>query len=464
MVSIPLGLGDWESPSENIPRLRLRNMYITDNPNSPDGLARVTRPALSEFTAIGDGPINGMWQQDGTLDGDWLIVSSDTLYRLNEAGIAEELGEVIGPGFCQFAGTADRVLIVRNGTAYSTDGETVSIVVMPDDVPPYEGNAAPVGSVACINSTFILTVEGTQRFYWINPGEVDPDPLNFASAERSPDPIISVNVLTDELWFIGETGPEVWQVTSDPEDPFARINGRVYNEGCASRDAVCSAVFNNYPCLIWVTDARAVVLAQGATSKISSESVEEALRSAENLRAWTFRYNRHDFYVLTADEFTYAFDLTRREWSRWDSYGEDNFKAHLGFQIGSSVYGATSNSNKIFILAEGSSDDGDPIIREISGVIHNPGRSVPCSSVSLRVNAGWSPSYGFTPKLEMRWSDDQGTTWSDYVEASLGDRGMYSEYVIYRALGRITHPARNFEFRFTEDCTFRIDAAYMNEV
>lgn len=464
MVSIPLGLGDWESPSEQIPRLRLRNMYIAENPNSPDGLSRYTRPCLEELTTVGTGPIYGFWRQDGSLDDDWLIVSDEELYRYNVlTATATLIDPLPGTGFCQFAGTADRVIIVRDGTAYSTDGSSVSVVVMPDDIPPYTPFAAPVSSVACINSTFLLSVLDSNRFYWIFPGEVDPDPLNFASAERSPDPIVSINILSDEIWILGTQGPEVWQTTADPEDPFLRINGRVYEEGCVYRETVCNAVANNNPCLIWVTEKGSVVLTQGSPQKISNNSVEEALKTATTLRAWTFRHNRHDFYVLTSDQWTYVFDLTRGEWGRWDSYGLPYFRASLGLMTGSTPVGADSETNKLYNLVAGVSDENDPVVREISGIVHNPGKAIPCSMIGVRVNSGWSPTYGFTPVLEMRWSDDQGVTWSDYVQMSLGDKGSYWEDVVYRSLGRVTRPARNFEFRFSEKASFRLDAAYMNE-
>lgn len=464
MVAIPLGLGDWESMSEDIPRLRLRNMYVTDNPNSPDGLSRVSRPTLTEFATVGSGPIYGFWRQDGTLSGDWLVVSDSTLYRVTPSGVATAIDPLPGEGFCKFAGTADRVIIVRDGTAYSTDGTDVSVVVMPDDVPGYDPLAAPVSSVACINSTFILPVLGSQRFYWINPGETDPDPLNFASAERTPDPIEDVAINTDEIWFIGSSAPEVWQTTTDADDPFVRINGRVYNEGCASRYTVASSTFNNYPCLIWVTEARSVVLAQGSVQKISSESVEESLKTATNLRGYSFRHNRHDFYVLTADEFTLALDLDRKEWSRWDSYGRDNLLAHLGSMIGSASYGASSVNGKLYKLEEGVSDFGNPVVREISGVVHNPGKNIPVASVSVRANSGWSPSYDFEPVIELRWSDDQGSTWSDYVSMTLGDKGQYFDNCIFRSLGLLTRPSRNFELRFSEPARLRIDGAWMNEI
>src|SRR3546814_13767742 len=61
----------------------------------------------------------------------------------------------------------------------------VSQVYLPDDM--------GVIDVAVINSYVIVIPvqeDGYQgRFYWIDPGEIVVDPLNFATAERSPDGI-----------------------------------------------------------------------------------------------------------------------------------------------------------------------------------------------------------------------------------------------------------------------------------
>lgn len=465
MVTIPLGLEDWASPSENVSRLRLHNMYLIENPSSPDGISRVSRPTLDLFATVGVGPIYGVWRQDATFGNDWLVVSAGELYRFNQNTKEVTLiGAVPGTDRPQFAGTTDRVIVVRNGTAYSTDGNTLSVIVLPDDIPPYEGMSPPVQSVAVINSTFLLTIKNTQRFYWINPGKTDPDPLDFASAERTPDPIETVAILQDEIWFIGTAGAEVWGTTTDPVIPFQRINGRVYNEGSYSRDTLVNTVSNNLPCLMWVTSTNTVVMAQGSVKRISSGSVEEALGSASDFRAWSFRTSKHDFYILTADKFTYVYDLNTDKWMRWDTYLLDNWLAHVGVQVGATVYAGSYDSNKLYKLVDGSEDDGLVVVREVSGMVPNQGKPIQCASVAVRVNAGWSPSYDFYPNMELRWSDDQGTTWSNYVQISLGNSGFYNADTIFRSLGLVVRPCRLFEFRFAERTRFRLDYAVMNEV
>lgn len=453
---IPLGMQDWASPSENYHRFRLHNMYLAANPTTPDDFSRVSRPTLTPFTTIGSGPIVGMWRQEATFLGDWLVVSGTQLYRYHPlTNTATLLGNIPGTGLCQFDGTDVRAMIVRDGTAYSTDGSAVTTVAMPDSL--------PVGSVAVINGYFILSVKDSQRFYWTNPGQTDPDALSFASAERIPDSIISVRVISDEVWFMGASGPEVWSTTGDADAPFQRINGRVYSDGCIDNNTCVSIVYDNLPASIWVTGTRSVVVAQGQIAKISDESVEETLKRGTNLRGWFFRHNRHDFYVLTANEFTLVYDLTQKVWAAWDTYLLANWQAHLGLQDPTGVFAGDSLTNNIWKLEEGISDGLKPVIREVSGLVTINEKNIACNIVYAKVNAGWSPTYGFEPQLELRWSDDQGGTWSEYVRHSLGDKGNYATSVQFRSLGLMGRPGRIFEFRFSEFARFRLDYATLNE-
>lgn len=461
---IPLGTNDWASETENYQRFRLHNMYLTPNPLAPDGMSRVSRPTLTQLTTIGTGPICGMWRQESSLDGKWLVVSGVQLFSYNASvNVATSIGIIPGSGFCQFAGTLDRALIVRDGICYSTDGVTISTIVMPDDVDPYTPLPASVGSVRTINGYFLLSILDLDRFYWIAPGETDPDPLSYSTAERIPDSIKSMHIISDEIWFVGVSGPEVWSTTGDADAPFQRINGRVYSDGCAFRDTSLDIVYQGLPAAIWVTDTRSVVIAQGQITKVSNESVEETLKTGTNLRGWFLRHNRHDFYILTAEEFTLSLDLMNGSWAAWDTYGKTNWQAHLGLQAGYLCYAGDSVTNVIWSLEEGESDGDLPVIREVSGVVPNQEKSLSCTNVYAKVNVGWSPSYGFEPVLELRWSDDQGCTWSNYRQASLGDKGEYNTQVIFRSLGRVIRPGRVFEFRFSEFARFRLDYATMNE-
>lgn len=454
MVTIPLGLGDWESPAQNILRVRLRNMYLIDNPQSADDVSRIGRPTLTRFKNFSSSPVVGAFQQEGVLSGVWLMVAGTTLWSYNGTSFTN-IGTISGTDYPQFAATADRVLITRGGTAYAYDGTTLSTIVMPD--------SRLVESVASINGFFILTEKDSDRFYWIEPSEVNPTALDFATAERIPDNIVSVNVIGDEIWFLGSFGVEVWTPTGDSDDPFIRIPARVYDESCEDKTTVRRVTYKSSPALMWVNKEGGVVLAQGRPQIVSNTGVEESIRGGTNFRSWSFKHLRSNFYILTADEFTYVLDIEKGVWSRWDSVGQNNWRAHLGFQVNGSVYGFDTIEGTIWSVTEGETDNGDNIVMECSGYLPMTGRPEPCYNVAAFINAGWTGSYTTTPNLELRWSDDNGATFSDYMALSVGDRGKFSTDLWFRSLGLMKSPGRYFEFRYSGPAPFRLDFATINE-
>lgn len=458
MVQIPFGMNDWQSEDRHIARIKSRNMYVAENPFAPEGTSRFSRPSLENYVTVGTGPIKGMWRQDGSFGGDWFVVSGTELYLVDDVdGDAVKLGDIPGTGYCEFAGNEDKVVIVRDLFAYAYDG-TFSVIAMPDDL--------PVQTVDQIDGSFLLGIADTYRFYWMLPGESSPDPLSFASAERLPDPITAIRVLSDEIWLIGSDSTEVWQQTGDLDAPYTRIAGRAYTDGCIDRDSVASSSYNSFPCLIWVTNNKEVVLAQGQPNKISNESIEEILTTATNLRAWTFRRNRVDFYVLTFDQGTLVFNISTPSWNRWDSFGHEYFRGHLGLVDRAVTFAGDSENGNLYSLDQNAEDFGtDPIICQMSGFVPWNGKQQPCHSVNIRTNVGWTPSY-ISPEqiIELKWSNDYGFTWSEPQQISMGGKGQYGTDVTFRSLGLIERPGRLFEISFTGLQNFRIDYATMNEV
>lgn len=98
-----------------------------------------------------------------------------------------------------------------------------------------EGVTMPDGvaaqSLTQVSSYVLVSVANAQQFYWLNPGEVTIDPLDFASKESSPDSIVSMRTTGDQVLIMGEASTENWYATGDLTAPFAPIEGRVYQRG-----------------------------------------------------------------------------------------------------------------------------------------------------------------------------------------------------------------------------------------
>lgn len=122
--------------------------------------------------------------------------------------------------------------LTAEGTGTLANGgiEALQGCTMPDGVSPL--------SLTQVSSYVLISVANTQKFFWINPGEVVIDPLNFASKESSPDPITIMRAVGDQVLIMGEESTENWYATGVLTAPFAPIEGRVYARGVISGTAV----------------------------------------------------------------------------------------------------------------------------------------------------------------------------------------------------------------------------------
>lgn len=118
------------------------------------------------------------------------------------------------------------------------------------------------------------------RFFWIEPGESTIDPLNFATAERAPDPIYQVRVFGDQFWLPGATTTEVWYFTGDFEAPVARLQGVTFDRGTWPGTAV-----QIKESLVIVDSDGGVFQIAGGLKRISRPDIEERIRQAIQIQA-----------------------------------------------------------------------------------------------------------------------------------------------------------------------------------
>lgn len=176
------------------------------------------------------------------------------------------------------------VITTETGAALSwtnggtmTGGGTASTtqVEMPDDIGAID--------VAVINS-FVIVIpiqnSGYQgRFYWIEPGETTVDPLNFATAERSPDGVFGVQVFGDQFWLPGESTTEVWYVntsggTDSPQ--MLRLQGVVLDRG--SWENTAKAIHESM--ILVDADGGVFQIKGGQPQRVSTPDIEEEIRKA----------------------------------------------------------------------------------------------------------------------------------------------------------------------------------------
>jgi hypothetical protein len=93
------------------------------------------------------------------------------------------------------------------------------------------GPGETIKALTSVSSYVLASVADTQKFYWINPGDVTIDPLNFAEKESNPDNILDMLTVGDQGLLMGNGSTENWYATGDFTAPFAPVEGRVYQRG-----------------------------------------------------------------------------------------------------------------------------------------------------------------------------------------------------------------------------------------
>lgn len=476
MVALPLGITEYKRLDARTAEIALVNCLIEPDPtNLVTGKTIIQRPALASFVNTGFRQVRGVYRKYGVFGDVWIATTDNSLYTIDPTTHFATLavnGTITGTDRVKMVGSATRLLIIADGTAYSFDGVTRTFIVMP--------NNELVSDAEYINGYFILTCRDSQRWYFLAPGDTDPDPLNFFSCETSADFLIGVKRLVDELWFFGQDSIEIWQMTGDANAPFSLVPGRLYGKGCASRDSICE--LDNT--LFWVGADLIVYRADTTPLRISTHTIEERLKLAaavssrqngfNNIGAWSCMYQGHALYIVTADdEGTFVFDVENENWSHWKSYGQENWRAWVGAQAdGDQIVAGDSQSGKLWLLdnsvntdVPGTFETGTlPIERKVTGGIPLVGPPQKCANVSVHTAVGWATLTGVTdPLMTMRFSDDNGNLWSSWLEAPLGLQGQYLTQVVWQQLGQMKAPGRIFEFRLTDDAIFRLSFARMND-
>lgn len=142
-------------------------------------------------------------------------------------------------------------------------------VVTPDDV--------GIVSLATLASFVLAAVSQSQRVYYIRPGEVTIDALDFFEAESEPDEIIEMLRVGDVVWIFGQSSTEAWYATGDPSgiDPFAPQQGLAFSQGALEGSSVAIRTQ-----VVTIAEDGVVYEIVGGPRRISNNGIEERIRLA----------------------------------------------------------------------------------------------------------------------------------------------------------------------------------------
>ncbi len=467
---------------------RMINLFPEAIPNEGKEAGFLNRaPGLRFAITVGDGPIRGLWQFEGFM----YVVSGNTLYKLDSDYNSIALGTIANTGPVSMSDNGTQLFVAADGPGYIYNANTDVFAPITD--PDYPGAV----TVSYLDGYFVFNEPNSQKV-WVTAllEGTQVDPLDFASAEGSPDGLVALIVNNREAWLFGTNSIEVWYDAGTPDFPLARIQGASNEIGCVAPFSV--AKLDNS--VFWLgQDARGqgiVYRNSGYTGiRASNHSIEWQIQQygdLSNAIAYTYQQDGHSFYVLTFPTVgkTWVYDVVTQSWherAAWHNGDFARYRPNCQVAFNNEVIlGDYENGNLYAYDLEVYSDNGAPqkwlrswrpipsgqnnlrrtaqhslqldcetgvgidagstqadpttayfVASNVSTGEQNPivTSSGEYLTFDMTVIPATTGTQGENPELMLRWSDDGGHTWSNEHWAPMGKIGQFGRRVFWRRLG-----------------------------
>ncbi len=429
--------------SVNAADARMVNLFpeiVPEGGKEPAFLMRA--PGLRLLATLGFGPIRGLWSYGGY----GYAVSGNSLYKIDSSYTSTLIGTIAGTGPVSMADNGTQLFVAANGPSYIYNATTNAFQQITD--PDFPGAV----TVGFLDGYFVFNEPNSQKV-WVTSllDGLSVDPLDFASAEGSPDGLVALIVDHREAWLFGTNSVEVWYDAGNVAFPLQRIQGAFNEIGCVAPYSV--AKLDNS--IFWLgADARGrgiVYRANGYTGvRVSTHAIEWQIQQYGNLSdaiGYTYQQDGHSFYVLifpTANT-TWVYDAATQAWHERAGWSNGSFTRHrsncqMAFNS-EVIVGDFENGNIYAFDLDDYSDNG-----QIQKWLRS-WRALPTGQNNLKRTAhhslqldvesgvGLNVGQGSDPEVMLRWSDDGGHTWSNYHTAKIGKIGEYYRRVFWRRLG-----------------------------
>jgi hypothetical protein len=362
-MKTPILGGTYVARSVNAADARMVNLFPEAVPEGGKEPAFLNRaPGLKLLANMGDGPIRGLWQFGGY----GYAVSGEVLYKIDTLWNTFPIGTVSGSsGPVSMSDNGTQLFVACDGPSFIYNSLTLQFKQIDD--PDFPGAV----TVGYLDGYFVFNEPNSQRL-WITSLQdgTSIDPLDFASAEGSPDGLVSILIDHREAWLFGTNSVEVWYDSGAADFPLTPVQGAFNEVGCIAAFSV--AKLDNG--IFWLgADARGrgiVYRANGYTAqRVSTHAVEWQIQQYGNLSdaiAYTYQQDGHSFYVLIfpSANTTWVFDVATNLWHERAAFINGSFTRHRSnCQMSFSnevVVGDHELGNIYAFDLEVFSDDGQP--------------------------------------------------------------------------------------------------------
>jgi hypothetical protein len=404
-------------------------------------------PGLKVFSTLPQSPVRGQFSALGR----YFAVGGSQLWEIADDGSQTSRGTVANDGKAvSIAFNNIQLLIVSGGRAYCFTLATNVLLDVTDQLAgvPIQCDYSDTYFIVCFQNSnkyqMSQVLDGTT---W--PGTLVNEVSVF------PDNITSIIVNHRELWVFGQKRSQPFQNTGSLE-VFDPISGALIETGCAATFAV-TRLDNS---LFWIgQDERGALVvwrSNGYTpARVSTHAVEYWLAlhasSIAGLVAYSYQTRGHLFWVLYVpnSDCNWVYDVTENMWHKRASWVNGAWGPHFSwnycYAFGRHLVGDWNSGNIYDMSFDHLDDNGAPIRRlRRSPTMTNENQWIPGRDLTLNFATGLGPQPPFLdgnnaprpPQVMIRWSNDQGKTWTPERILGCGMAGEYGTRVVVRRIGR----------------------------
>jgi hypothetical protein len=450
MAQFPFIGASYLSRSRNFDAQRCVNLFpeASGSGTSKSIAMLIGTPGLTLFSTLAGGGVRGCIRFTASQS---IVVVGGNVYSVTTAGVGTLFGTVIN--------RSTPVSMASNGTTIMLVTGTEGYFITPNVNPALSTivqiiNAAFLGAdrVDYIDGYFVFNQPGTGRFQITGLFGTTISPLDFATAEGSPDLLISLIVNQREVWLFGENSTEVFFDSGNALFPFQRIQGAFIEQGCAAKYSPAKSGTT----LFWLSaDDRGqgmVLKANGyQPQRVSTHAIEYAIAQYSRIDdaiGYTYQQEGHIFYVLTfpTGNATWVFDESTQLWHEraWRNPVDATLNRHRSncqMAFAGKVIVGDWESGKLYSLNLDAYDDNGDILPAIRQCAHEASPDDTWQFfhrlwIDMETGVGLNSGQGSDPQVMLEWSDDGGHTFPNQMWASAGKIGEYRRRVNYRRLGK----------------------------
>ncbi len=429
--------------------------------------ALVATSGVELFTQVGSdlGFIQGLFQMDGVLGGDLIIIAAGKVYRVSKLGVVTSLGNVSnGVGLARIATSLTETIAIQDNKAYQILSSGVNQLIDPD--------LGEVVDVIYAAGLFVYVVKDSDRIKWsevLNAAVIGA--ASFATAESKPDRLRGIATLGDDIVLFGYETIEVWGKTGDITLPFSPRAGAMFNTGCAARDSIVSfgdGTIGNK--IAWLGSDRIVRITDGSgAQQISHNALNEEIEklSEDELSGVSsFAWCEEGSWFL-------CFQLPNSSWVYDVKLGLWHLRTALSGKWpisctceawGRIVCGSNIETKIGFIEPQERYTFGERIRRLFTAYLPTNSGFNPVTSITLRIALGLDDNVAEERFVWLDWSDDRGNLWKTKRRKSLGVQGKYKSSVTWSPCGSTKNAGRVMRFEITDPYQLTVVGVVVNEV